>query len=82
MASHDTGRQRRRGTTSSPRGPAFVRYAGRFTRHDEQFDLYYVRTGRKSALPLVFIPGGPGVASVPLIAVGGVGPLPKDSTSS
>lgn len=30
----------------------------------EQFDLYYVRTGRKSAHPLVIIPGGPGVASV------------------
>jgi proline iminopeptidase len=30
----------------------------------EQFDLYYVRTGRKSTHPLVIIPGGPGVASV------------------
>jgi proline iminopeptidase len=30
----------------------------------EEFDLYYVRTGRKSAHPLVIIPGGPGVASV------------------
>lgn len=30
----------------------------------EQFDLYYVRSGRKSAQPLVIIPGGPGVASV------------------
>jgi pimeloyl-ACP methyl ester carboxylesterase len=30
----------------------------------EQFDLYYVRSGRKSACPLVIIPGGPGVASV------------------
>lgn len=30
----------------------------------EQFDLYYVRTGRKSAHPLVLIPGGPGAASV------------------
>jgi pimeloyl-ACP methyl ester carboxylesterase len=29
-----------------------------------EFDLYYVRTGRKSAHPLVIIPGGPGVASV------------------
>jgi proline iminopeptidase len=28
------------------------------------FDLYYVRSGRKSAHPLVIIPGGPGVASV------------------
>jgi pimeloyl-ACP methyl ester carboxylesterase len=33
---------------------------------DEQFDLYYVRTGRKSAHPLVVIPGGPGAASVQL----------------
>lgn len=31
---------------------------------DEEFDLYYVRTGRKSAHPLVIIPGGPGAASV------------------
>lgn len=30
----------------------------------EDFDLYYVRAGRKSAHPLVIIPGGPGVASV------------------
>jgi pimeloyl-ACP methyl ester carboxylesterase len=30
----------------------------------EEFDLYYVRSGRKSAHPLVVIPGGPGVASV------------------
>ena len=30
----------------------------------QRFDLYYVRTGRKSAHPLVIIPGGPGVASV------------------
>lgn len=30
----------------------------------ERFDLYYVRAGRKSAHPLVIIPGGPGVASV------------------
>lgn len=30
----------------------------------EEFDLYYVRTGRKSAHPLVIIPGGPGVASM------------------
>jgi proline iminopeptidase len=29
-----------------------------------EFDLYYVRTGRKSAHPLVIIPGGPGVASL------------------
>ncbi len=31
---------------------------------DEEFDLYYARTGRKSAHPIVIIPGGPGVASV------------------
>jgi pimeloyl-ACP methyl ester carboxylesterase len=30
----------------------------------EEFDLYYVRGGRKSTHPLVIIPGGPGVASV------------------
>jgi pimeloyl-ACP methyl ester carboxylesterase len=30
----------------------------------DQFDLYYVRTGHKSAHPLVIIPGGPGVASL------------------
>ncbi|OBA61178.1 alpha/beta hydrolase [Mycobacterium sp. 1100029.7] len=30
----------------------------------EEFDLYYVRTGRKSPHPLVIIPGGPGVASL------------------
>ncbi|AKS33077.1 alpha/beta fold hydrolase [Mycolicibacterium goodii] len=30
----------------------------------EQFDLYYVRSGRKSRHPVVIIPGGPGVASV------------------
>jgi proline iminopeptidase len=33
---------------------------------DEQFDLFYVRTGRKTAHPLVVIPGGPGAASVAL----------------
>jgi proline iminopeptidase len=33
---------------------------------DKRFDLYYVRTGRKSAHPLVIIPGGPGAASVAL----------------
>src|SRR6476659_2144184 len=32
----------------------------------DQFDLYYVRTGTESAHPLVFIPGGPGIASVQL----------------
>ena len=30
----------------------------------EGFDLHHVRGGRKSAHPLVIIPGGPGVASV------------------
>jgi proline iminopeptidase len=33
---------------------------------DENFDLFYVRTGRKSAHPLVVIPGGPGAASIAL----------------
>jgi proline iminopeptidase len=33
---------------------------------DDEFDLYYVRTGRKSLTPLVVIPGGPGAASVAL----------------
>jgi pimeloyl-ACP methyl ester carboxylesterase len=33
---------------------------------DGAFDLYYVRSGRKSAHPLVLIPGGPGAASVAL----------------
>ncbi len=33
---------------------------------DDEFDLYYVRAGRKSARPLVVIPGGPGAASVAL----------------
>jgi proline iminopeptidase len=33
---------------------------------DDEFDLYYVRTGRKSTNPLVVIPGGPGAASVAL----------------
>lgn len=32
----------------------------------DEFDLYYVRTGRKSKNPLVIIPGGPGAASVAL----------------
>jgi proline iminopeptidase len=32
----------------------------------EEFDLYYVRAGRKSTHPLVVIPGGPGAASVAL----------------
>ena len=31
-----------------------------------EFDLYYVRTGRKSKHPLVVIPGGPGAASIAL----------------
>jgi pimeloyl-ACP methyl ester carboxylesterase len=29
-----------------------------------QFDLYYVRTGPRSAQPLVIVPGGPGMASI------------------
>jgi pimeloyl-ACP methyl ester carboxylesterase len=35
-------------------------------RGDQEFDLFYVRTGRKSRHPLVVIPGGPGAASVAL----------------
>ncbi|AFM18557.1 putative hydrolase or acyltransferase of alpha/beta superfamily [Mycolicibacterium chubuense NBB4] len=35
-------------------------------RGGEEFDVYYVRTGRKSANPLLIIPGGPGAASVAL----------------
>ncbi|MBI5738164.1 MAG: alpha/beta hydrolase, partial [Mycolicibacterium neoaurum] len=31
---------------------------------DAAFDLYYVRVGRKTAHPVVVIPGGPGLASV------------------
>jgi proline iminopeptidase len=31
-----------------------------------EFDLFYVRTGRKSTHPVVVIPGGPGAASVAL----------------
>lgn len=34
--------------------------------NDEEFDLYYVRTGHKSVHPVVIIPGGPGVASLRL----------------
>lgn len=30
----------------------------------DQFDLYYVRTGPPNAVPLVIIPGGPGMASI------------------
>lgn len=33
---------------------------------DRQFDLFYVRTGRKSPHPLIVIPGGPGAASIAL----------------
>jgi proline iminopeptidase len=33
---------------------------------DQEFDLFYVRTGHKSAHPLVMIPGGPGAASIAL----------------
>jgi len=33
---------------------------------DGEFDLFYVRTGKKSATPLVIIPGGPGAASIAL----------------
>lgn len=45
-----------------------VRPVRRPVRHggDDDFDVYYVRTGRKSANPLVVIPGGPGAASIAL----------------
>ena len=33
---------------------------------DQEFDLFYVRTGRKSVHPVVVIPGGPGAASIAL----------------
>lgn len=33
---------------------------------DERFDVFYVRTGRKSPHPFVVIPGGPGAASIAL----------------
>jgi pimeloyl-ACP methyl ester carboxylesterase len=42
------------------------RPVGGSNRADEEFDVYYVRTGRKSDHPLVIIPGGPGAASVAL----------------
>ena len=32
----------------------------------DEFDLFYVRTGRKSNHPLVIVPGGPGAASIAL----------------
>ena len=32
----------------------------------DEFDLYYVRAGRKTKHPLVIIPGGPGAASIAL----------------
>lgn len=34
-----------------------------------EFDLYYIRAGRKSGCPLVVIPGGPGAASIALYRV-------------
>ncbi len=33
---------------------------------NDRFDVFYVRAGRKSAHPLVVIPGGPGAASIAL----------------
>src|SRR5690606_35122744 len=33
---------------------------------DDEFDVFYVRTGRKSNHPVVVIPGGPGAASIAL----------------
>jgi proline iminopeptidase len=43
-----------------------VRSVRRPVGNGEAFDLYYVRTGRKSQRPLVIIPGGPGAASIAL----------------
>ncbi|NJP68357.1 alpha/beta fold hydrolase [Streptomyces spiramenti] len=31
---------------------------------DEEFDLHYVRTGPRGSTPVLFVPGGPGLASV------------------
>ncbi len=31
---------------------------------DDEFELYYVRTGPESRHPLVIVPGGPGMASI------------------
>lgn len=39
---------------------------GAATGSSDEFDVYYVRSGRKSAHPLLVIPGGPGAASVAL----------------
>ena len=50
-----------RGACSATADPAPARPGG-----DQEFDLFYVRTGRKSAHPLVIIPGGPGAASIAL----------------
>ncbi|MDH6244507.1 proline iminopeptidase [Mycobacterium sp. OTB74] len=33
-------------------------------RQGQDFDLYYVRSGPKSSQPVIFVPGGPGAASI------------------
>ena len=59
-----------RGARGAPADPAQVNdtpVAGQAApAGDQEFDLFYVRTGRKSAHPLVLIPGGPGAASIAL----------------
>lgn len=48
----------------------------------EEFDLYYVRAGRKSRHPVVIIPGGPGVASVQMYKdCAGAPPRPVSTSS-
>jgi proline iminopeptidase len=48
----------------------------------DEFDLFYVRTGRKSPNPLVIIPGGPGARRWPCIAGCAGTRRPGASTSS
>src|ERR1700737_3555334 len=48
-----------------PVGPGAA-FLAPHVRSGDEFDLYYVRTGRKSVHPLVVVPGGPGPASVAL----------------
>jgi pimeloyl-ACP methyl ester carboxylesterase len=49
-----------------PVGPASDAPGHAASAGDQEFDLFYVRSGRKSAHPLVIIPGGPGAASIAL----------------
>ncbi|MDY6998235.1 MAG: alpha/beta fold hydrolase [Actinomycetota bacterium] len=62
----NTRRQRAHDRLAGLAGVRAVRRPVRPGDAGEQFDVYYVRTGRKSAHPLVVIPGGPGAASVAL----------------